>query len=316
MTLGLDLPAIPAAELPSVLLRAVGAAQHGITIADATHPDNALVYCNRSFLDLTGYDEGDVLGRNCRFLQGPDTDPAAVAALAAAVRDGRSLHTVLLNYTRDGRPFHNELTVSAVRDGDGRLTHFIGNQIDITERVQRVQRLSHLALSDQLTGLGNRYQVLETLEQLVGESTTDAAGVTGSRPQVEAAAVVFLDVDRFAEITESYDVDVSTLVLVHLGRRLAEIAEPGDLTARLDAETFALVRPLPRDGAREAARALAEYVGARISAPIETARLSLPIRVSSGAAVWPDDGSTPVDVLRAARNAVRAARQRNDPYFF
>jgi diguanylate cyclase (GGDEF)-like protein/PAS domain S-box-containing protein len=316
VTIGLDLPAIPTPELPSVLLRAIGAAQHGITIADATHPDKALVYCNQAFLDLTGYDEGDVLGRNCRFLQGPDTDPAAVAALGAAVREGRSIRTVLLNHARDGRAFHNELTISAVRDADGRLTHFIGNQIDITERVQRMQRLSHLALSDQLTGLGNRYRVLETLEQLVGTTTPDGLGMTGDRPAVEAAAVVFLDVDRFAEITESYDVDVSTLVLVHLGRRLAEIARPGDVTARLDSETFALVRPLPRDGAREAARELAEFVGARISAPIETARLSLPIRVSSGSAVWPDDGDTPVDVLRAARNAVRDARQRNDPYFF
>ncbi|WP_353651246.1 PAS domain-containing protein [Nakamurella sp. A5-74] len=126
---------IPPDALPLVLMRAVAAAQ-SITIADAGSPDAPLVYTNKAFLELTGYDSSAVLGRNCRFLQGPDTDPAAVAELSEAVHAGREVCTVLLNYRRDGTPFWNEVTVTPVQDADGRISHLIGYQVDVTERVE------------------------------------------------------------------------------------------------------------------------------------------------------------------------------------
>lgn len=118
-----------------VLMRAVAAAQ-SITIADAAAPDAPLVYTNKAFLDLTGYGASEVLGRNCRFLQGPDTDPAAVAELHAARQAEWEARTVLLNYRRDGTPFWNEVTLSAVQDAEGQITHVIGYQVDVTLRVE------------------------------------------------------------------------------------------------------------------------------------------------------------------------------------
>ena len=103
----------------------------GVTIA-ANAPDLPLVYANDAFIDLTGYPVGDVLGRNCRFLQGAGTDPRDIATLSRALRTGRDVSVVLRNYRRDGSEFVNKVSVSPIRDPAGQVTHYIGTQIDIT----------------------------------------------------------------------------------------------------------------------------------------------------------------------------------------
>ncbi|PZA07733.1 MULTISPECIES: PAS domain-containing protein [unclassified Meiothermus] len=119
-----------------VLLSAVESTFTGVVIADARAPDCPVIYCNPAFVELTGYPQEEVLGRNCRFLQGPATDREAVARVRQAIADGRSTRALLLNYRKDGRPFWNELHLSPVCDGDGNPTHFVGIQLDVTERVE------------------------------------------------------------------------------------------------------------------------------------------------------------------------------------
>ncbi len=114
--------------------RAIDAAGEGITIADATLPDMPLVFVNEAFEALTGYAQHEALGRNCRFLQGADTDRAVVQQLREGVRAGRPVNVEVLNYRKDGTPFWNLLSVTPVRDGDGAITHFVGVQRDVTER--------------------------------------------------------------------------------------------------------------------------------------------------------------------------------------
>jgi PAS domain S-box-containing protein len=121
--------------------RALGAAQSGIVITDPTLPDHPIVDINPAFARLTGYARDEVIGRNCRFLQGPDTDPAAVKRLREAITHGRDTVETLLNYRRDGTPFWNNLSLAAVHDGSGALTHFVGVLNDITDRVQHEQAL-------------------------------------------------------------------------------------------------------------------------------------------------------------------------------
>lgn len=113
--------------------RALAEARNGIIISDARQPDNPIVYFNRAFLELTGYSD-EILGQNCRFLQGEGTEPDAIAEVRAALRDERECRVTLRNYRKDGVPFWNELTISPVRDEAGRLTHFIGVQADVTAR--------------------------------------------------------------------------------------------------------------------------------------------------------------------------------------
>lgn len=135
---GADTP-ISSAGLPAVLRRAVAAsgAAQGITIASSVD-DLPLVYANSSFLRMTGYAPDDVLGRNCRFLQGPDTDRDEVARLTDGMRNHREVSAVLRNYRQDGTPFWNQVSISPIRDPlDGRVTHFIGTQVDLTGLGQR-----------------------------------------------------------------------------------------------------------------------------------------------------------------------------------
>ncbi|MCB2177427.1 MAG: SpoIIE family protein phosphatase [Actinomycetales bacterium] len=122
-----------------LLARAATASGLSFTISDPRLPDNPLIWVNPAFEDVTGYRAQDVLGRNCRFLQGPATDPAAAARISAAVHEGRTVAETLLNYRKDGTPFWNQVVISPVVDGEGQITHFVGIQADVTERVATEQ---------------------------------------------------------------------------------------------------------------------------------------------------------------------------------
>jgi PAS domain S-box-containing protein len=114
--------------------RAIRAVSQGIVITDPRVPGNPIIYASPGFTQITGYAAEEVLGRNCRFLQGADTDPAAVREIHAAVEEGRACTTELLNYRKDGTPFWNNLALSPVLDEQSKLLHFVGVQTDITER--------------------------------------------------------------------------------------------------------------------------------------------------------------------------------------
>jgi PAS domain S-box-containing protein len=116
--------------------RALAASAEGITIADARLPDNPLIYANAGFERLTGFSVADVLGHNCRFLQGPGTDPATLDTLRTAIREKREVTVQLLNYRKDGTPFWNRLSITPVKDDNGAVTHFIGVQSDVTAEKQ------------------------------------------------------------------------------------------------------------------------------------------------------------------------------------
>jgi two-component system cell cycle sensor histidine kinase/response regulator CckA len=114
--------------------RAIAAVSDGLVITDPGLPDNPIVYVNPAFTRLTGFPAAEAVGRNCRFLQGPETDPAAVASLREAVAAGRPCEIEIRNHRRDGSPFWNYLTISPVRGEDGTVAHHIGVLRDVTER--------------------------------------------------------------------------------------------------------------------------------------------------------------------------------------
>jgi two-component system cell cycle sensor histidine kinase/response regulator CckA len=121
--------------------RALAAVAEGIVITDAHLPDNPVVSVNPAFERLTGYPAAEALGRNCRFLQGPGTNPISVAEIHAAVAEGLPCSAEVLNYRADGQPFWNFVSISPVRDEAGRLTHFIGVLNDVTERRETEEAL-------------------------------------------------------------------------------------------------------------------------------------------------------------------------------
>ncbi|MDG2991374.1 response regulator [Candidatus Synechococcus calcipolaris G9] len=114
--------------------RAIAASTNGIVITDHRLPDRPMIYVNPAFEKITGYRAAEVLGKNCRFLQGKDRHQAGLQALRGAIAKGLSCRVILRNFRKNGRPFWNELSVSPIYDDQGELTHYIGIQSDVTER--------------------------------------------------------------------------------------------------------------------------------------------------------------------------------------
>lgn len=113
---------------------AIRATRMSMIITDPRKPDNPIVFANDSFLRLTGYARDEIIGRNCRFLQGPETDPEAVAEVRAAIADGSDISIDLLNYRKDGSTFWNALYLSPVSNDKGELLFFFASQLDVSDR--------------------------------------------------------------------------------------------------------------------------------------------------------------------------------------
>jgi PAS domain S-box-containing protein len=134
--------------------RAIQAATQGLLITDAEQPDHPIIYVSPAFERITGYRSEEVIGRNCRFLQGKDTDPASVDQLRESIQTAQSCIVELLNYRKDRKSFWNELSISPIRDAAGKMTHFVGVMSDVTTRrslqeqfrqAQKIEAIGQLA---------------------------------------------------------------------------------------------------------------------------------------------------------------------------
>ena len=285
-------PGRRASDSTVVLRRALAATTNGISIADVTRPDHPLVYVNPAFERLSGMRAEDVLGTNCRFLQGADTDPAAVARMRSAIAQGRECRATLVNYRGDtGKPWWNEIFLSPVFDDSGRLVQYIGVQNDVTERVSvqlelkaeqsranaYLAEIEFLAFHDPLTGLLNRRR----LDELLAAVLTSTAAEHGS------IALLYLDIDGFKQVNDTFGHSVGDSVLTQVAACLREIARPNDLVARLGGDEFLLVLTgLQPDRARFDAGHLA----ARCRESVLAAMSDRSISVSIGISTFPHDG--------------------------
>ena len=143
---------------PRLLERALESLGAGLLISDARRPDAPVAYANSAFEELTGYSRDDVVGRNSGFLEGPDTDPDAVAELRAAFREHRHARVTLLCYRKDGTPFWNEISVSPMFDAGGQVLQFIEFHHDVSDREAAIEGLRaaeerYRRLSENLPGV-------------------------------------------------------------------------------------------------------------------------------------------------------------------
>ncbi|WP_449234625.1 ATP-binding protein [Azospirillum doebereinerae] len=166
------------AEMLAAVVESTGA---GIAVADPTQPDTPLVYCNRAFLEMTGYDREEIIGRNVRFLQDPDTDPAAMAELRTALAEGRPTSVELLNRRKDGTTFWNALALRPIFGPDGRVRWFAGSCSDVT-RSHRSER----ELRD----------AQEQLTKLAAETFALAENLDRAREEADEARIVAENASR------------------------------------------------------------------------------------------------------------------------
>lgn len=135
------------------LLTAIDASLTSITIADVTHEDTPLTYVSKGFESLTGYSSEECLGRNCSFLQGPETDPKTAYRIRQAILAEDSLCVTIRNYRKDGTAFWNRLTLSPVKIPDGIISSYVGIQKDVSNDFARFETLAMPANTNSLAVL-------------------------------------------------------------------------------------------------------------------------------------------------------------------
>ena len=222
---------------PFVQDHAVLAAGCSFSLVSATEPDLPLTWVNAAFTALTGYTAEEVIGRNCRFLQGPSTEPDQVALISEHLKAGQDVTAVMLNYRKDGTVFCNQVSISPVLDETGAVTHYFGVQTDVTHRVEADQARA-LALA------------AERAARADAESTRRTAHVFGLRMSLVAEATGLL--------ASTLDVGES---LERLARLVVPLLADWVVISLADEHGRSTCRPIIRhrdghEGAIEAYRAL------------------------------------------------------------
>ena len=139
----------------NIFFAAVETTRMPMLITDPKHGENPIIFANKAFLEMTGYGSEEIIGRNCRFLQGPETDRSTVAAVRDAIAEQREIAVEIINYKKDGSAFWNALYISPVLNEDGELIYFFASQLDVSRRrdaedgLRQAQKMEALG---QLTG--------------------------------------------------------------------------------------------------------------------------------------------------------------------
>lgn len=285
---------------PQLLTAALAAADTPMAIADARAPDYPLVWVNTAFAATSGYPVEQIIGRNARFLQGPGTDPATVARLHRAVRAGDRVRVRLRNYRPDGSTWWNEMHLSPVRDDAGTLTHVLGVQHDVTAQVAAENRYAHAASHDPLTGLLTRIPFLSHLDHELHRARRDR----------RALAVLFLDLDRFKTVNDTWGHAAGDALLRGVADRLRNRLRAADLLARFGGDEFVLAAvDLTGDGAKAAARVRADLTAA-LADPVTHGGTAHRVTLSTGLALFPRDATTAAALIAAADTAKYRAKAR------
>ena len=292
--------------LDQLLVRSLAATQTSVVITDALLPDHPVIWVNDAFQAVSGYPSGEMLGRNARMLQGPETDPGAVAELGLALREQRSARTRLLNYRPDGRTWWNEMHIGPVRNQAGEVTHFVGFQHDVSADVAAEQRTEHAASHDGLTGLANRTAFLAQVEHELARAARDGRSL----------AVFFLDIDHFKAVNDTHGHAAGDELLVQIAGRLRTRLRAEDVIARFGGDEFlVLAVDLGGDGSK-ASRAVQADLRRALTAKFQIAGTRYRIGFSIGSSLYPRDGSTATELVRAADTAMyhdKATRATTGP---
>ncbi len=144
-----------------------------LCISDPTLPDEPIVFANQAFCDLTGYDEADFIGRNCRFLQGAETTRQSVEAIRNALETNEVTMVEIVNYRKSGEKFINALQIGPVLDDDGQLIFRFGSQMDISNTREAERRAAALRTSELLHRLKNIVNVMSVVIKMTGRMETD-----------------------------------------------------------------------------------------------------------------------------------------------
>ena len=221
--------------------------QMGMVISDA---QQNILRVNRAFTTITGYSSDEVIGKNPRILNSGKHDRAFYASMFSAIERSGTWQGEIWNRHKNGAVYPEWLTITAVKNDAGVVTHFVAAFSDISERKAAENEIRHLAFYDALTGLPNRRLLMDRLQQAL---------VAGARHH-QPGALLFIDLDNFKGINDALGYRTGDLLLKQVAQRLQACVQEGDTVARLGSDEFVVMLEALGDNAVDAARQ-AEMVG-------------------------------------------------------
>jgi len=254
-------------------------------------------YVNPAFSQLTGYDAEEVIGKNPRILQSGQHGVEFYDLMWRTLLECGHWKGEIWNRRKDGSIIAEWLTINTIRGEDGGISKYAGLFSDITEKKRDEERVRSLAYFDPLTHLPNRRLLIDRLSLAV------ASAHRHSKPM----AVMFLDLDLFKRINDTFGHDVGDQVLIEVANRLQACLREGDTVARMGGDEFVILMPElgdPSDAAR-----LAERIILSIKQPLLVAERELQVTTSIGIALYPDDGLDADSLLKCADTAMYQAKE-------
>lgn len=266
----------------------------GICITD---PQGHILLTNDAFFRVTGYSAGEIHGQKPNLLKSGVHSPAFYRAMWESINRNDNWQGEITNRRKDGELVTEWLSIFAVRDAAGQLTHYAGIFSDLSERKAADERIQYLSSYDPLTGLPNRNLFTDRLGQaLLNANRFD-----------RQTAVILLDLDRFRMVNETLGPPAGDEVLLEVSRRLHLQVRDGDTIGRRSGNEFGFV--MANLGQERDAIALAQRILDAISVPFMVADQPLVITASIGISVAPRDGSTAIELLKTADTALDRAKQ-------
>lgn len=286
--------------------RALHAASNGIVIARSDGPDNPIEYVNPAFERISGYTAEEAVGRDPRFMAAPGMDAGERTELREAIAARRPVNVVLRNLRKNGELFWNDLNITPVHDEHGTVTHFIGVINDVTAAMQRTAHLEHEVNHDPLTGLANRNLLWDRLEQALHVAQRQKALV----------ATVLIDLNNFKTINDTLGHEAGDVVLKVIARRLQASVRDSDTVARMSGDEFVLV--LANQPSLRFTLRMVERLRQSFAIPVSFNGREIPVGASVGVALYPHDGTTATELVRAADVAMYHGKGNghNDVHFF
>ena len=261
-----------------------------------------ITFVNQAFEDITGYARSEAMGRTSTFLHGPDTDPGAIANIAAGLAARAPFRQELVHYTRAGAVLWIELDMIPIRDPAGRLAHWVSIERNVTARKMAEQHIHRLAYFDALTGLPNRSLLMDRI---------DAALAQASRVKL-LGTLAFIYLDNFKKINDARGHAIGDVLLQLVAQRLADVVREEDTVARLGGDEFVILMPAMSRDAGEAARmglAVADQVRKALSGAFTVDGQADHSGASLGITVLRGDGQSAHDLLREADTAMYCAKK-------
>lgn len=269
-------------------------AQEGIMITDA---EGTILYVNPAFTAITGYTEEEVRGKNPRLLKSGRHDAFFYRQMWESVRRTGQWRGEIWNRRKNGEIYPEWLTISAIKNEKGHITHYIAVFTDITERKRYEEQIKHQALHDPLTDLPNRRLFHDRLAHAIREAKETKRKV----------AVLFLDLDRFKNINDTLGHILGDELLRHVAKRLSSCVPREGVLARIGGDEFAVL--LPALTARAEAERVAKDIVDRFTQPIALGERSLYVSISVGISLYPDDGDDCPTLIKNADMAMYCAKE-------